>query len=648
MIYICGIDSKDFPEVSASRILKHFEDHGYVEFDSETTGLFPHTCALKCFQLGDHENQFVIGPQELPKFKQFLETKELVMHNAKFDLQFLYKQDVWPRKIYDTMVVEAVLYCGIKTHRKSLKEVLSNRLGITMDKSEREGIEYKKMTKEVIEYSANDVKYLGLIRKSQKKEIRQKDLDVVVRLENDYVRCLAYIEFCGFYLDKEKWLKKMANDQKQLEEAEKSLKQYILDNGLKKYIEPQLSLFSEERELSINWDSPKQVIPFFKDLGIDTSFVEKGETKDSVGADVLEKYSKSHPIVKTYLNYKELQKTVGTYGEGFISQINPVTKRIHTNFTQILDTGRISSGGNGTVNMQNIPAEESTRGCFVAEPGNVLVVADYNSQENVVLANKSLDKGLLEFYDKGLSDIHSYNASKIFWELANLPFEEIKEKHSDKRKLAKVGCFAVSYGGVGTTVASRLNISKEEGDRFYDAFFAAFPDLKEYFDGCERQALRDGYILIDDVTKRKSFIYGFDRLKEMEAKMDKRFWDTYKVLKKDTSSPKYQEYKQTIKDYFQIKGEITRKSYNFPIQGTSASCTKIASILLFNWILDNNYRNIVKFANVVHDEIILECPKALSETVKDVLEKFMKQGGSYFCKRVPLTAKGVISEHWTH
>jgi DNA polymerase I-like protein with 3'-5' exonuclease and polymerase domains len=117
-----------------------------------------------------------------------------------------------------------------------------------------------------------------------------------------------------------------------------------------------------------------------------------------------------------------------------------------------MNTGRLSSGQKGAPkrgmpqmpNMQNIPSDNRTRGCFQAEKGNVLIVSDYSGQEQIVLANKSLDDDLLEFYAKGLGDMHSFIASKIFPELGDLSLDEIKDNHKGKRQIAKGAGFAIN------------------------------------------------------------------------------------------------------------------------------------------------------------------------------------------------------------
>lgn len=654
MIKLCGIPCKEFEQVLPEEIIDYFSEVEFVQFDTETTGLVSRSADMICFQLGNIEDQFVIGVHCLPKFKNLLETKTLIGHNLKFDLTFLYKYGIFPTKVWDTFLAECVIKCGIVSQRRNLAAVAKRRLGIEIDKSVREEIIREGLTIRGIEYAANDVKYLEQIRDSQLEDIKKYDLKHDIEVQNQFVLALAYIEFCGFKLDEEKWKKKMEKDQAELTTAEEELEAYVLEH-YPQFADAQLDIFAEVAT-TINWSSSKQVVALFKKIGIPVKIVIKGEEKESVDAKVIERYSKKYKIVELYLKYKKCEKEVSTYGNNFITQINPSTRRLHTVFRQVLDTGRLSSGGKDKstktsfINFQNIPTDKETRACFVAEKGNTLIVADYSGQEQVVLANRSLDKGLLEFYDKGLADMHSFVASKMYPELKGLSVEEIKENHSDKRYNAKTAGFAINYGGVGETIARNNNMSIEEGDKVYNAYFEAFPGLKEYFEDEKRKGLALGYIQFNDVIKTKSFIEGFEDYLAMKESMGYAFWERWKLVKQAFEVGKltdeYKEMKDKIRKYFKIKGAIERKSLNYPIQGTSATITKISAIYFFRWIRENNLLNKVLFVNTVHDENIIECPEEMGKTVAKSLKLCMIKAGAIFCKRVPLKVDVHISPYW--
>lgn len=452
MVKTLGFNTPWFPETSVEEIQQYFSERDEVQFDSETTGFDPYMNELVCFQLGDYDNQFVISPEYLQQLKEIILTKVVLGQNIKFDLKFLYQNNIFPDRVWDTMLAEAVLYCGIKAHTKSLDVLAMSYLGVKLDKSIRNGIGKHEMTKEEIQYSADDVKYLQQIRDKQMILILKEELDITLRLENSFVVVLAYIEFCGMFLDKEQWAKKMEEDQALVNTSKKRLDDFILENNMMEYIKIQGDLFEGFRKVTLNWDSPKQVTKLFKKLDIPVDIVEKGAEKESVGAKSIAKHKKTFPIVELYLTYKEQMKVIGSYGQNFLDQINPVTGRLHTNFYQIQDTGRISSGGKNKstgeeyLNFQNIVSEDSdkdagkkiiTRHCFVPSPGNVLVDSDYSGQETVILANQSMDRNLLKFFDDNLGDLHAFTASNMYPELKGMDLKVIKKEHKDKRQKAK-------------------------------------------------------------------------------------------------------------------------------------------------------------------------------------------------------------------
>jgi len=654
MIYTYGING-EFEETDKEYIYEYFKGRE-IMCDSETLGLDCHTSSLLCIQLGDYDNQFVIHGDKVGEFKELLETNKLLFHNAKFDLKFLYKNNIWPREVYDTMLAEAVLFCGIKTHKKALNAVAKNRLGIDLDKSVRDSIGKEGLTKRVIEYAADDVKYLCKIRDLQEKDLQKWKLEAALEMENQYVLSLAYIEFCGIGFNKEAWLEKCKKDQNNLLETENVLNKYIIENNLQNYINKQLDLFSIETTTTINWASSKQVVVLFKELGINTKTIVEGEEKDSVEAKHIEKYKDEFPIIEKYIAYKEADKLVSTYGESWLDKISPATGRIHTTYQQIMDTGRISSGNkrDKTPNLQNIPKDEETRNCFIAEHGNNFVVADFTAQEDMIFVEYSREQKMIEFYNDTTRkrDGHSFVAKMCFPEdLKNIAEEEVKHKRGDLRDMAKKAKFAIHYGGNGATIAANINIPMEDGHAIYEGYMTGFPGIAAYFKRVKAESLRNGYILISPKTGRKSFIWGYDKYRELSKEINSRFWEQWKTEKKryideDWASPKYLEMKRKIKEFFQIKGEIEKKALNYPIQGSAGETTKLATIFFFEWIREKQLFNTVKIVNTVHDEIDLECPPEYTEKAAGQLEKDMSKAGDMYCTVVKLKADTTISTKW--
>ncbi len=627
-------------------------DDDCIGFDIETLGFDPYTDRIVCIQIGNARAQFVIdtGTVDIQLFKEILETRTLIGHNLKFDIRFLLHQRIIPSRVFDTFLAEKTTHLGLESHRCSLAECTARYLGLIMDKTERGKIDGK-FTYEFIIYSATDVAYLHELKKIQEKKIQELGCAVSIELDNKFVIVLSYIEYCGMKLDVSKWMNRLERIKQESDHHLSILEDFVTKN-YRKFVEEQIDMFQTKVKTKINWNSAAQVIKLFTLMGVDTEVIVDGQVKHTTESSQLVPQIDKFPILDTYIKYKECQKNIGTYGENWIKMINPVSGRIHTQYKQLMNTGRLSSGGKNIAtkesypNFQNIPSDEETRSCFVAEEGNVLIGCDYTGQEQIVLVNKCLDENLLEFYRKDLGDMHSFVASKMYAELDGLPLDEIKKKHKDKRQAAKVAGFAINYGGSGKGIAEQLGLSLEQGQHIYESYFNAFPGLKNYFEEAKKFGTTNGYVLISDVTGKRSFVDNYKDYLELKKKQDNAFWEKYKKHKK-SNTPTYKEMKKEVQIVSQKRGAIERMSLNFPIQGESAEITKLAGIYFWKkFLLPNNLVFTVKFINAIHDEYLLECPKGLAEECAEELKKAMETAGDKFCKTVKLKAEPKISLYW--
>lgn len=605
-------ESDDIKEATISECLNYLKDLPFISLDTETEGFDPYKDKVLLLQLGNKDNQFVMTNNiDFSVFKEILENKLIIGQNLKFDLRFLYKLNIYPTRVYDTYLAEVKLNQGIPNVFKNLQALNDKYVGDgVVDKSLR-GLIHRGITDTVIKYAAMDVQNLEIIMQKQLERARGLNMVKAINLENNFVLTLAYTEFCGMYLDKDKWIDKVDKSRVKLEESEDVLNKFIIDNSLYKYIDAQLDLFSSERRTTINWNSESQVKVLFKELGINLTTIEKGVKKESVEAKVLKPQENKFPIITLYLEYKGWEKDISTYGMNVVKKINPVTNRLHTSFTQIMDTGRMSSGGKNKatgeeyINFQNIPSDPQTRKCFTNQnPSTILINCDYSGMESVVLANLSKEENLIKFYKEDLGDLHSFVASKLFKELENVSLDEIKTKHKDKRQTAKAANFALAFGGTGYTISKNLSVSREEGNFVEESFFNAFQGLKTYFDRKEKETLERGYVLIDEITGSKYFVGDFEefkKLNEFYSFDNKEFWDKYKIEKSKQSDWFFAE-KEELSRYFRWKGQLRRYSLNYPVQGSSASITKIAGIMFYRWIREMNLLNKVLISNIVHDK----------------------------------------------
>lgn len=630
MIHFCSeqkrvVGSSVWEEIEVQDIISYFKNHKFIALDTETSGLDPHSCELLSIQFGDFDHQFVIeySPNILEKLKPLLLRKDVVwvLQNAKFDLQFFYKHDIILENIFDTYLAEGVLYCGFDDVklpnyvRKSLDVLVLKYCGVLLNKSIRGTINRVGLTDKVIEYGANDVKYLIPVMTSQMVKIKEDGLWGAVKLDNKFVKVLAYIEYCGIYLNKEKWLAKMEDDSKKLSDMEFALNKWVFERFGDKYVNKQLDLFSAAKRCSLNWSSSKQIIPIFKELGVDTKVRDKktGKMKDSIEAKHIVKQVHVSPLIQMYIDYKKAQKLVTTYGQNFLDAINPKTGRIHAIFWQIMNTGRTSCGSgdnkddDNSINLQNIPSDKITRGCFTNQFENtILVDCDYSQQEDRMYTQLSKEPALIDFYNDTTRkrDGHSFTAKLCFpKELKDIPEEEVKHTRPDLRSKAKGAKFAILFGGVGDTIAKNLGLSKEEGDEVYDAYMKAFPKLKEYFDYIKPIVVKNGYVYFNKVTGRRSYYQIFDEYERLSRTIDKQWWENYKQHKFHQTEEFLTYYKPTCKRFFNLRGDLERRALNFPCQGSASDMSKLAGVWFFDWILKENLFNKVKISNFVHDSL---------------------------------------------
>lgn len=648
-------DSSMFNIITLKEGIELLQAYDELALDTETEGLDPYTKRLLLLQLGNAEFQVLFDINSYggiipPQLKTFLNTpgRLFILQNAKFDLKFLFHQGVIIRKVYDTMLAEYILTNGLQYSGRDLATLAMKYGDIYLDKTIRGEIVRSGLSDAVLNYGAKDVACLPIIKAKQIEKAVELKLTAAIQLDNSFVLPLAYTEYCGIKLNLPRWMKKT---HKSIEEAavlQQQLEKKLWDDGKIRYFSGMQDMFTGAQECIINWDSPKQVIQLFKEYGINVILKDKGVSKETIDAKVLEPQQKKFDILPPYLEYKSKQKEVSTYGANWSKYINPVTGRIHTTFQQLMDTSRLSSGNkrDGTVNLQNIPSDPETRACFIPEEGNVMIDADYSSQEQVVLANFSQEENLLNFYRKGFKDMHSYVTFLMYPEIRRCTIDEVTPEslkyipieHADKRKLAKNAGFAINYGGNGSTIAKNCNIPPKDGDFVFKSYFEAFPGLKDYFEFVSQKAHHFGYVEFNPVTKRKFFFdteendYFF--LKDIVN--DPYFWQT-------ASNPR-----ETMGKFNKAKSDIQRLAQNYPIQGTSADITKYACVIFFREILQRDWWLKVKIVNLIHDEILVECSGDLVDEVKKVLINSMEEAGKPFCTIEPLKAGALHGDHWVH
>jgi len=678
----------DYQVISVEESLRIMHPWRVVQLDTETTGKDPHLCDFLCIQMGNDkaDARIVVDTStvDVHKYKEVLESKMCILHNAKFDLQFFYNYGIIIRNIYDTMIVEQLLHLGWPAGQisYSLKEVAWRRLNINIDKTVRGEIIWRGLDSSVINYSAGDVTYLQRIMRSQLEDLEKQELIKAAQLECAFIPAIAYLEWCGIHLDQNKWKAKMHKDQQNLEDSIKALDEFVTSNPAYSqftYVNTQGDLwggFDLSPKCTIQWSSSQQVTKFAKFLGFDTKVQDKktGEDKDSV----MEKHLKMQKGVNDefirlyfgkgdpgdsdyYAGYSGSFKVVSSFGQGHLNAINPRTGRIHTVYKQLgAASGRMSCGSQQPntdlakvnkvkpkdctyPNMQQLPHDAETRSCFTAMKGNLWVSCDYSAQEGRVQGDIYQDEAILKMYREGI-DGHSMYA-KIFFkdELKDIDVHDVKRLRPDLRTKAKSPEFALAYGGGYTTIMEQLKCSEEEAKQIIANYEEGFKGTTEFAKKGSAFVRKNGYILMCPLTGHKMYWWDHKDWVERQKSFTQEFWDEYRNYHKGTGD----EVARMVSMHFRAASKWDRLARNAPPQGTSAVMTKEATTNIFNWIVDNGYFGKILCAALVHDETNWEYPEEVKE-FPQVVKSMMEASAAKYCKSIEIPAESSVGDHWIH
>ena len=694
MIYLvtgqkCLFENEAYSIISVDKCLSLLWDMPIIQVDTETNGRDAHINTILCIQFGSDklDCQIVVDATtiSLSIFKEVLESKYLILQNGKFDLQFLYNYNIHPLKVYDTMIVEQFLHLGYPSGSisYSLQEIAYRRLGIKLDKTIRSQIIWRGLDTDVIIYAAKDVKYLEKIMKSQLNDLRKIPNALKgAKIECDFTPVIAYLEWCGIKLDETKWLTKMKKDKDNLNRSIISLNNFVISNPLLKqftHINTQGDLFNgfdTTPIVDINWSSSSQVVKVAKILGFNTTVQDKktGKDKDSV----LEKTLKcqkgiNDEFLKLYFEYQEYAKVVSSFGQGHLNAINPITGRIHTVFRALgAASGRMSCGSQQSntdlakykhinpkeckyPNLQQLPADEDTRSAFIAEDGNLMVDCDFSALESRLGADIYQEKSMINEFLHGSGDMHSLCAKMVFHkELEGIDVKDIQKLRPDLRKKVKPIEFSQQFGGSEFAIQGALGCSIEEARAFKEAYDKGFSGITKFKEKGSKFVREHGYVEMCKATGHRMYWYDWKHWKEVEQSFCKEYWDNYRKIKekwKNTAPHSIYEpippVLLEVKEHFQAASKWDRMALNGPTQGCGIIILKTAAINLYKWVIDNNLFGKVKFCAFVHDEILAEYPKELSN-FPHVLEETMFNAAALYCKSVPIPAKAEVSDHWVH
>ncbi len=483
------------------------------------------------------------------------ENIQLVMHNAKAMYKTLRKQGLFSEqenyigphcKIIDTMIADWLLEPDLSGKKPyQILELTQRYLAIAG--TEYDDLVEKKQTllsieeNKIKDFSTEQADFtLQLWKCLQQKLEKAKLFTLFETIEMKLLPILAEMELTGIHLDTEK----LSIYSKELETSINSIQKEIYE------------LVGHE----FNIASTKQLQEvLFTERGLKPE--KKTKTGYSTDTGVLEALAEWDPVPKKILDFRTMSKLKSTYVDALPSLIGS-DNRIHTTFVQTgTATGRLSCRD---PNLQNIPIREESgrriRSAFSAEPGKVLISADYSQIELVVLAHLSQDKNLCDAFKKGI-DVHRHTASLIY----NVSQEEVTP---EMRRTAKTINFGVMYGMSAFRLSNTLDIPRTQAASFIENYFKTYAAIREFIDNTIQEAERKGYV--ETIFGRKREIKNINIRNKTE------------------------------------KAAAERIAVNTPIQGSAADIVKKAMIDVQEALITEHSE--ARLLLQVHDELILQCP----------------------------------------
>ena len=559
---------------------------GWIAIDTETTGIDATRAELVGVSMALEPNKacyvplahggsglFAETPVQLDRDVALAKLKPLfedpavlkIGHNLKYDMIVLGRLGVGVAPHDDTILMSFDLDAGLHGH--SMDELAATHLShsciafkdvVGVGKSQRSFNEVD--LDAATRYAAEDADVtLRLWRRFKPRLVAESATRVYEMVDRPLAPVIAQMEMHGIKVDREK-LSSLSNDfAQQIGALEVEI--HALAGG------------------AFTIGSPKQLGDvLFERMGI------KGGRKGKSGVystDVTEleriaadKDSPGKDIATKVLEWRQLSKLKSTYTDALQAQINPATGRVHTSYSLTgAQTGRLSSTD---PNLQNIPIRteigRQIRDAFVAEPGNVLLAADY-SQIELRLAAHMADVPALKAAFANGDDIHSLTAMELFGEV-----------NRDTRGRAKTINFAILYGISRWGLAGRLDVSADEAQAMIDRYFERFPGIRNYIAATTEFVRETGYTAT--LFGRKTH---FPRIKS-----------------------KLQHERQGAE----------RAAINAPIQGTSADIIKRAMVRM-GPALEAAGLGHVRMLLQVHDELVFELPEGDVAAAKPVIEHVM-------------------------
>lgn len=533
---------------------------------------------------GDKEQIYVGGPELLdsPILREFLENQTIKTYDFKRGKVLLARQGLdLPLASFDSRLAKYLL----STVEDNTLTTIANLYGQT--RLAPDEVVYGKGAKlalpareDFFPHLANKLQVLVETEAVMLEKLEEnQQISLLFDMELPLANVLAKMEITGIKVEKDTLVTMQAENEVLIDQLTKEI--YELAG----------------QEFNIN--SPKQLgTVLFEDMGLPLEYTKKTKTGYSTAVDVLERLAPIAPVVSKILEYRQITKLQSTYVIGLQDAILEDGK-IHTRYVQDLtQTGRLSSTD---PNLQNIPVRleqgRLIRKAFVPSlEDSVLLASDYSQIELRVLAHISQDQHLIEAFQHG-DDIHTSTAMRVFG------IEKAEDVTANDRRNAKAVNFGVVYGISDFGLSNNLGISRKAAKEYIDTYFERFPGIKNYMETIVREA-RDK-CFVETIYKRRR------ELPEINSRN------------------------------FNVRNFAERTAINSPIQGSAADILKVAMINLDKAIEEAGLST--RMLLQVHDEIVLEVPRAELETVKALVKETME---SAIALSVPLIADENDGQTW--
>jgi DNA polymerase-1 len=555
----------------------------FVAVDTETTGWDPWRDRMLLVQVSAGPGRPVLvldaGRVDPAVLDPLLRDESVakVFHHAAFDLRFLFHAGRRVARVADTMLAQQLLDGGEPTAGLALADLAAFRVGMTLDKSLRDGfIEGAELTQELIDYAAEDAAATWAVFDQQRHELTGHRLARVARLEFAALPVLAGLALRGVGFDAPRWRTLMAEVEPQLPGLEDAVQRALITDDSPR------NLFGPE---PVNLEAPDQVRAALTRVGVEVESTRTGVLRDH----------EQHRAVAALLAYRHVSKLTSNWGGDWSDRVvHPVTGRVHADWRQIVGTGRIACR---EPNLTQIPKEGGWRACFVAAPGNTLVVADYSQQELRILAAVSGDAALTDVF-RHSGDLHRTTAALVF----GVPDDRVA---TAQRHAAKALNFGLMYGMGAASFARSTGMDLQEATATIERYFRTFPGVERWLAEAEAAGRRSGQVRTP-----------LGRLR---------------VLPRDAGVG------------------VALLARNAPIQGAGADMTKLALAAVERRLAARYGPGPLRAPGLVltvHDELVVEVPEADANEVADEVAAAMREAAAELLGDVPAAVDVAVRHRW--